>query len=518
MVKVHKILIVGGGTAGWLSAAYLAKHLGASSPHGVQIELVESPAIAASVVGESAFPSLRGTLAAIGLDERRFMRGADATFKQGIQFMHWVRPPGGTGRDRYFHPFCLPSHRNGAPELLPYWLLGAAAPGMPLADAVTTQCRVVRAMRAPKRPGDGSYLGAMNYAYHFDAARFAQVLAEHACGLGVQRRQATVAQVRLTASGDIDAVVTDEAGELRADLYLDCTGQRARLIGEALGSPFTRRNDALFVDRALAMQVPYEAAAAMPPYTVATAQEAGWSWDIALRERRGVGYVYSSGHSSDDRAEVVLRQHLGPVANGIEARLLRFESGYRAQPWRRNCVAVGLSSGFVEPLESNGIALIEFACYLLAHLFPADGDFSRIAPRFNALLAARYERLIDFIKMHYCLSRRRDHRFWEDNTDPASVPQTLQDLLATWRCRPPHRLDFVTDTDMFTPASWQYVLYGMEYPTDLAPMHAAFPRLDEARREFGLIRQVAEHAVGELPPHREMVEFMCRADPSRSAA
>ena len=196
----------------------------------------------------------------------------------------------------------------------------------------------------------------------------------------MQHRIATVENVELDESGAIARVITRELSALEADLYVDCTGLRAGLIGKALGSPFHSKKDTLFVDRAVAINAPYARAdAPIASYTISTAQEAGWTWDIGLQSRRGVGYVYSTRHTDDSRAEEVLRSYIGPTADGIEARVLKFESGYRPEPWHKNCVAVGLSGGFVEPLESTGIALVEMAAYLLTHLFPADGDMVFIA-------------------------------------------------------------------------------------------------------------------------------------------
>lgn len=512
MSRLQKILIVGGGTAGWLSACYLAKTLNANAPGSVQVELVESPNIGALGVGEGTFPSLRGTLSAIGLDERRFLVGAGATFKQGVHFVDWVRPPDTAGAHHYFHPFSLPSQRPGGPELLPYWLLGGAPGSTPFAGAVTMQQRIVEAGRAPKRATDADYQGPMNYAYHFDAARFAAVLVEHGESLGVKRHLATVERAELDGQGAIAAVVTTELGRLRADLYIDCTGMRATLIGDALASPFRSLRDHLFCDRAVAMQVPYATPdAPIRPYTVSTAQASGWIWDIGLQQRRGTGHVYSSRHTDADQAEQVIRGYLGPAAEKLEARHIGFEPGYRPEPWRQNCVAVGLSNGVVEPLESTGIALIELGAYLIAHLLPGDSsDMRGTARLFNQMMSARYERILDFIKLHYAISKRRDSSFWIDNTDPSSIPASLQDRLAMWRHRPPHRLDFVTDLEMFLPASWQYILYGMEFETDLEGMRSAWPRFEEAQREMATIRQVAEHAVADLPPHRELVEQLCR--------
>lgn len=510
MKPIKNVLIVGGGTAGWLTAAFLARTLGAGAPEGVRITLVESADIGIIGVGEATFPSIRGTLAAIGIDEARFVKESNATFKQGIKYVDWVRPPGASGADHYFHPFSQPSQRPGGPELLPYWLLGAAGDGAAFAEAATMQKRIADASHAPKRASDGDFLGPMNYAYHFDAGRFAALLATHAKSLGVVHVVATVDRAELDAEGAIAAVVTREAGALSADLYIDCTGFRAALIEGALGSPLRAMNDVLFADRALALQVPYPRPdTPIASYTIATAQEAGWTWDIGLQERRGVGYVYSSRHSDDARAEEVLRRHIGPASETLSPRLLKLRVGYRETQWVKNCVSVGLSGGFIEPLESSGIGLIETAAYLIGYLFPFDGDTAPVARVFNDLMRQRYQRIFDFVKMHYCLTQRTDTRFWIDNADARSVPDSLRERLAMWRCRPPHRMDFVTDVEMYPPSSWQYVLYGMEYATDLGAARAAYPRFEDARREFAMIRQVSQHALADLPPHRALVEQLC---------
>ena len=509
----HNVLIVGGGTAGWLTACFLAKTLGERGERaGVGITLVESPEIGIIGVGEGTFPSIRGTLAAIGLDEARFMRECHATFKQGIRFDHWVRPKEApaTGPDHYFHPFSHPSQRQGSMELLPYWLRGLAGEGVALADAVTMQKRIADAGRAPKREGDGDFLGPMNYAYHFDAARFATLLAEHGRSLGVKHVLGTVERVALDDDGAIASVHTREHGAMSADLYVDCTGFRAALIGEALGSPFRRVDDVLFVDRALAIQVPYpHQDTPIPSYTISTAHEAGWTWDIGLQQRRGIGYAYSSRHSTAARAEEVLREYVGPAGDGVAARALTLNVGYREVQWVKNCVAVGLSGGFLEPLESSGIGLIETAAYLIGFLFPFNGETAPVAATFNSLMRGRYERVVDFIKLHYCLTQRRDSAFWIENADPRSIPATLQGKLDMWRARAPHRLDFISDLEMYPTTSWQYVLYGMEFATQLHASATDPARYDAARAEFAAIAQMAARAQDDLPAHRALVEHFC---------
>ena len=509
MKTFHNVLIVGGGTAGWLTACFLAKTLGAGKA-GVNITLVESAEIGIIGVGEGTFPSIRGTLAAIGIDEARFVRECHATFKQGIRFDHWVRPKSAAGAGHYFHPFSMPSQRQGGFELLPYWLRGLAGDAVPFAQAVTMQKHIADASRGPKRFDDAAYLGPMNYAYHFDAGRFAALLAEHGKSLGVQHVLGTVERVALGEDGAIASVHTREQGALTADLYVDCTGFRAALIGEALGSPFRKVDDVLFVDRALAMQVPYpEADTPIPSYTISTAHEAGWTWDIGLQQRRGIGYAYSSRHSSAQRAEEVLRAYVGPASDGITARALTLNVGYREVQWVKNCVAVGLSGGFLEPLESSGIGLIETAAYLIGFLFPFNGETEPVAKTFNTLMRGRYERVIDFIKLHYCLTQRTDSPFWVENADAASIPASLKDKLAMWRARAPHRLDFVSDMEMYPTSSWQYVLYGMEYATELHANATEPAREALARKEFETIAQLARRAQEDLPAHRALVAHFC---------
>ncbi|MCG2586292.1 tryptophan halogenase family protein [Massilia sp. TS11] len=496
---VKRILIVGGGSAGWLCAAYLAKALG-----GVQIRLVEAPEVGAIGVGEGSFPSLRSTLAALGISEARFVRDCGATFKQGIVFRDWVR-----GDDAYLHPFSLPSQRPGAPELLPYWLRGLAG-DTPFAEAVTLQAAVVAAARGPKHAGDPPYQGALNYAYHFDAARFAALLAAHARALGVTHLQDHVEGAQLDAAGQIACVHTRQHGALEADLYIDCSGFRALLIGAALQAPFHSVADTLFCDSALAVQVPYpQPDAPIASATISSARTAGWIWDIGLQERRGIGYVYSSRHTDDEAAARVLRSYAGSAAEDLALRKIPMRLGYRRQQWIGNCVAIGLAGGFVEPLEASGIGLVETAVQMLAALFPHNGEMAPAARHFNAFMTARYAGIVDFLKLHYCLSQRRDSAFWSDNADPASWTPALRDKLAMWRCRPPQRLDFLTDVEMYPPSSWQFVLYGMGFPRAMPDSPGLAAQAAAAQAEFANLAKLAPHAAAGLPAHRELVAALC---------
>ncbi len=494
----RKVVIVGGGTAGWLAACYLAKKLGTEATGGLDITLVESPDIGIIGVGEGTFPTIRQTLKVIGLDEATFLRECHATFKQGIRFDNWERAD-----SHYFHPFDLPYRNREELDLVPYWLLQDSRTRPPFAQALTFQKYLADLKRAPKRRFEGGFEGPLNYAYHFDAVRFAALLAKHGQSLGVRHLTGTLNSVTLADDGSVAGITTAEQGELTADFYIDCTGFRSELIGKALKTPFKSVQHILFNDRAVACQIPYDAAdTPIASYTISTAHEAGWTWDIGLNSRRGVGYVYSSAHSSDDRAEEILRAHVG---QDITPRRLQFATGYRTQHWVKNCLCIGLSGGFLEPLESTGIVLIESAISKFTEFFPHDGPADASSKMFNDLITTRYETIIGFIKLHYCLSKRPEP-YWRENADAATIPERLQDLLTRWAYRPPSRFDFIVDNESFAYFSYQYILYGMNYATDFAAARGSHAHVKQAENLFGLIRHLGEQAAAELPDHRDLID------------
>jgi tryptophan halogenase len=505
MDRKRSILIVGGGTAGWMTAAYLARFLElADNPH-LEITLLESPEIGPIGVGEGAFPTIRTTLQFLGIDETQFIRGTSATFKQGIRFDDWLHAPGEGKRHRYLHPFEAPFYTEGT-SLVPYWLLQDEATRPPFAEAVTIQNRVAEAKRGPKRPGEGEFTGPLNYAYHFDSGLLGKVLAERAKALGVRHIRDLLAEVFLGPDGAIDRVISHENGALKADLYIDCSGFRAELIGRALGSRFISARRYLFTDRAIACKLPYEEPdTPLESFTIAAAHAAGWTWDIGLAGARGIGTVYSSAPMSDEEAAQVLRAYAGDRIDTVQTRSLPFEPGYREQQWIKNCVAVGLSGGFLEPLESTGVVLIEAAIAMIAELFPHNGPIDAPAQRFNRLMAERFDNIANFLKLHYCLSRR-DEPFWRDNVDPDSIPDRLKELLEQWRYRPPNRYDFIIDLESFAFFNYQYILYGMEFRTDLSAGRADFPNMRAAERLFQKIRHFGERATADLPTHRSLIE------------
>lgn len=503
------ILIVGGGTAGWLTAGYLARRLGADLPGGVSIRLVESAEIGILGVGEGTFPTIRRTLATIGIDEAEMIRRCGASFKQGAKFVHWRHAPGQAGPDHYSHPFQVAESPEGL-ELLPYWLLGLG--GTANWDEVCgPQKKAIDACRAPKLPNHPDYVAPLNYAYHFDAVTLAELLRDKAIENGVTHIIDRVSEVMLAQDGAIAGVRTVDHGVLSADLYIDCTGFRAELIGKAMGMPYRSCKDILFCDSAVAMQVPYARPdAPIASCTVSTAQDAGWIWDIGLEKRRGIGHVFSSAHMDDAAAEARLRAYVGPAADQLEFRKFKFEAGYRETNWHKNCVAIGLSSGFFEPLEATGIVFSEVAAGVVANLFPWGGDYETSARQFNDNMRKRYERALDFIKLHYCISERRDSQFWIDNVDTTSVPDSLLELLDRWRFRPPTEMDIDLQIDIFSDMSWQYVLYGMGWKTDLSAKAGVYRYHEDAKRAFADVRRQADFAIANLPSNRDLIGYAHR--------
>lgn len=457
---VKRIVIVGGGTAGWLSACYLAARAREISP-GAQITLVESPDIATIGVGEGTWPTMRETLATIGIDESEFLAACDGSFKQGSRFDGWVT---GEAEDSYLHPFTAPPPAE-IKSLLAGW---AATHGeASFAAAMTAQARVCANDLAPRQAVMPPYAGALNYAYHFDAGKFAALLARYAVErLGVNHLTSTVTGIRRDNEDGIAAIETSDHGEIAGDLFIDCSGLRAVLIGDALGAGWNDLSDELLNDRALALQLPTADGSPVASQTVATAHRAGWLWDIALPTRRGIGCVYASRHMTDEEALLELRRYVAAIdpaadVDSLAPRLLRFPSGHRTQFWKGNCLAIGLSAGFIEPLEASAIVLIELSLRALADNFPASRRAMPIhAERFNRLFALRWRRIADFLKLHYALSRREEP-YWQAQRDPAAVSPELGALLELWREQPPSAYDFPLAEEIFPAASHQYVYYGM---------------------------------------------------------
>ena len=502
--RLRKVVVLGGGSAGWLVAALLA----AEHPD-LQITLVESSDVPIIGVGEGSWPSMRDTLRRIGLSESEFVRQCQVSFKQGSRFDGWMRGEAGAEGDRYYHPFMLPVGLGDA-DLVQAWLATQAR--RPFADVVSPSVQVCEAGRAPKQVQTPDFGAVANYAYHFDAGRFGQMLREHACKkLGVVHVIDHVEAVLAHEGGDIAALETREHGELGADLFIDCSGLAARLIGQHFGVPLKSEREVLFNDAALPVQVPYARAdAPLATCTIATAWSKGWIWDIGLPARRGVGCVFSRAHASEEEARAALQAYLdatGAPAERAAPRLIRYDPGYRERFWVRNCVAIGLSSGFIEPLEASALALVELSAQRLCDELPMTrASMETVARRFNEDFSYRWGRVIDFLKLHYVLSSRDDSDYWRAHRDPTTWPQRLRELLPMWRLRPPARHDFGRIDEVFPAASYQYVLYGMGFRPDVASLSAA--RLHEAQACFEEAARQARRFIAGLPGHRSLIDYI----------
>ena len=505
--RIKSVCIVGGGSAGWLAAAVIAARHRTGHADDLAVTLIESEAIGIIGVGEGTWPTMRNTLRKIGVSETDFFRECDVSFKQGAKFARWVT---GEEDDFYYHPLVLP---EGFPalDLAPYWNHYAsgneAVPSF--SDAVCFQEAVCEQGLAPKLITTPEYGCVANYAYHLDANKFAAFLKKHCVEkLGVRHVVDEVDEVVIGESGDIAHLATRKGGPLAADLFVDCTGFHALLIGKALGVPFRSCRDVLFIDRALAVQVPYDTPdQEIAPYTISTAQSNGWIWDIGIQTRRGVGYVYSTAHTTREKAEAELAAYVGPAIEKLQPRDIPIRSGHRETFWQGNCVAVGLSAGFLEPLEASALVLIELSVEMISALLPATrGTMDITARRFNEVTRYRWDRIIDFLKLHYILSKRTDSAFWEDNRDPDSIPDSLKEQLALWRYRAPGDQDFSSNNEMFPAASYQYVLFGMGFRMDLGERGYLVRDGDRAGDAFKRNAALKEKWTRGLPKNRQLIE------------
>lgn len=502
---MKKLVIVGGGSAGWLTAGVIAAEHRAKEGAGLSVTVLESPDVPAIGVGEGTWPTMRDTLRRIGVSETDFIRHCDASFKQGSKFERWAS---GREHDYYFHPFVLPQGYLET-NLVAGWLKRHAA--TPFADLVSFQPHLCAHGRAPKQMATPEYAAVANYAYHLDAGKFGVFLREHCVGkLGVRHVRDHMTGVTAGANGDIAAVVTREHGPLEGDLFVDCTGLNSWLLGGHFAVPFVPQQQVLFNDTALALQVPYpEEHSPIASHTISTAQSAGWIWDIGLPTRRGIGHVFSSAHTSVEAAERELLAYVertGGKAMGAP-RKLTFQPGYRREFWHRNCVAIGLSAGFIEPLEASALALVELSAGMLSDEMPATrAAMDIVARRFNDFFTYRWERVIDFLKLHYVLSRREDSDYWRDNRRADSIPGRLSELLELWRYQPPSRYDLHRVEEVFPSASYQYVLYGMGFKPEPEGFTRRGDDADRADEYFREAAQLTRRMLGALPTNRDLIE------------
>src|SRR4249919_1693885 len=499
--RIRDIVIVGGGTAGWMAAAAFARTLGAD----YRIRLVESEAIGIVGVGEATVPHLKAFNNLLLIDETEFIRKVQGTFKLGIQFNDWGRIG-----DSYIHGF---GTQIGQPlGLLPFqqfWLkarqLGAAgdigAYSLNTLAAPRGKFMVSASDVPPTSP-----LANIAYAYHFDAGLYAKYLRGYAEARGAVRHEGIISRVDLDpGDGYVQAVVLENGERIEGDLFIDCSGFRGLLIEEALHTGYDDFTHWLPCDRALA--VPTQNVGPPTPYTRSTARAAGWQWRIPLQHRTGNGYVYSSAHVSDDEAAAVLLRNLDAPALG-DPRPLRFTIGRRRKCWNRNVVALGLASGFMEPLESTSIHLVQSGISKLLNLFPRQGISEVLVDRYNAQLAFEFDRIRDFLVLHYHATERDDSAFWRQCRD-MSVPPELQATIDLFR---DSGRFFRNADEMFAEISWVQVMLGQGImPKAYHPLVDQVADADMYRFIEGVGQTIAR-CVDAMPDHQAFIDRFCAAE------
>ena len=495
---VRNIVIAGGGTAGWMTAAALANVLGTAC----NVRVVESDEIGTIGVGEATIPHISQFNAALGIDEDEFLKATQGTFKLGIEFVNW-----GAQGERYVHGFGKVGQATEALPFHHFWLRmaqqGRASPlaAYSINTVAPQQAKFIRA----RTDMPGSPVADIVHAFHFDASLYARFLRRYAEDRGVRRTEGRVQQVtRHPDTGHIDALVMADGERIAGDFFVDCTGMRALLIGQTMGSGYDDWSHWLPCDSALA--VPCESAGPLLPMTRSTAHAAGWQWRIPLQHRTGNGHVYCSRFMGQDEATAILMANLDgkPTA---EPRPIRFTTGRRQQFWVGNCVAVGLSSGFMEPLESTSIHLIHTAISRIIGYFPHRGFEAADIAAYNAVTATEYERIRDFLILHYKVTRRDDSAFWNYcRTMP--IPDSLQlkmDLFAA------NGRTLRESDDLFTEMSWLQVMVGQGVmPRGYHPF-ADLRTADEVAAYLHNVERVIAQCVNVMPTQARFIADHCAA-------
>lgn len=492
--SIRRIVIVGGGTAGWMVAAALARFVGGN---GRRIVLVESEAIGTVGVGEGTIPPILEFNHQLGLDEAEYLRATHATYKLGIEFVGWAEEG-----QRYFHQFGEIGRPLNGLSLHQLWLKYRDRPSVgpldaySMSGAAAAKRRFAHSARDPNDP-----LSQLAYAFHFDAAAYGQFLRGHAQKFGTERIEGRIVDVEQDGeSGYVTALKLDDDRRVCGDLFIDCSGFRSLLLGDKLGVKFEDWSHWLPCDRAIA--VPSERNDPILPYTRATAHPAGWQWRIPLQHRTGNGHVYCSDHMSDDEAGSILLGTLDskPIA---EPRLLKFKAGRRSKSWEKNVIAIGLSAGFLEPLESTSIHLIQHAVQKLLALFPGPGISPVERDEFNRAMVNSYEPVRDFIILHYHATQRAG-AFW-DHVRSMEVPDTLRHKFELFR---EHGRVFRYNNELFDVPSWVAVMLGQGViPTNTDPLAGAMPEAD-VLRAMAEQRSGYEQTALKLPLAGDYIERM----------
>ncbi|MFE0136315.1 tryptophan halogenase family protein [Streptomyces sp. NPDC059037] len=505
---VNRVVVVGGGTSGWMSASYLKAAFG----DRISVTVVESDRVPTIGVGEATFSTVRHFFEYLGLKETDWMPACNATYKLGIRFENWAEQ----GK-HFYHPFERLRVVDGFP-LTDWWLKQRPSERFDVDNFVMAQ--MGDNLRSP-RLLDGTLFEQSNgdlgpdgsvfkstlteqdtqfpYAYQFDAALLAKYLTEYGVNRGVRHVVDDVVETKLDDRGWITAVATKDHGDLEADLFIDCTGFKGLLLNEKLGEPFVSFQDTLPNDRAVALRVPQDTAkTGIRPYTTATAQEAGWIWTIPLFDRIGTGYVYSSDYCDPEEAERTLREFVGPDAADLEANHIRMRIGRSRNSWTKNCVAIGLSSGFVEPLESTGIFFIQHGIEQLVKHFPQEDWATQLRDSYNTAVNHCIDGVREFLVLHYRAAKRNDTKYWQDAKNRA-VPDALAARIEQWKTKMPDAETIYPHYHGFESYSYVSMLLGLQGLPLRAPGALDLMDGSAAAEEFERVRATSRELVQNLP-------------------
>jgi len=498
--RIGNIVVVGGGSAGWMAAAALSTYLGRHA----RVRLVESEEIGIIGVGESTVPFMKTfNTQVLGIREADFVARTEGTFKLGIQFNDWGRIG-----DSYIHGFGTIGHAMGPLPFHQYWLkrhLAGRAPDIGAFSLPTAAAPLNRFMPSPADAPPGSPLADIPYGYQFDAGLYARYLRELAESRGASRTEGRIVDVvRRGEDGFVEAVVLESGERIEGELFIDCSGFRGLLIEQVLQVGYEDWSQWLPCDRA--MVAPSASAGPLTPYTRVSARQAGWQWRIPTQHRIGNGYVYSSRHVSDDEAAATLLAHLdGPAL--ADPRPLRFTPGRRRKFWEKNVVAVGLAGGFMEPLESTSIYLAQSGIQRLLALFPDQGFDPALAQRFNRESAFEHERVRDFLALHYSATERDDTAFW-NHCRTMTVPDGVREAVELFRTDGRY---FRNGEDFFALPSWVQVMLGQRIvPRGYHPIVDEMPE-DRLDQFIDRVRNVVASCVEAMPAHQDFIDGYCRA-------
>ena len=493
---IKNIVIVGGGTAGWMVASRLSAKHQAAADSQITITLVESPTIKPVGVGEGTWPSMRSTLDAIGISEAEFIKECDATFKQGTKFNGWVT---GEKNDSYYHPFVSPRDFMQT-NMVPFWQQNNQS--VSFADTVCTQAQACEFGLAPKQISTPEYASVNNYGYHLNAGKFADLLKKHCMSkFSVKHVLDDVIKVNSADNGDIASLATKSHGDIAGDLFIDCTGLAALLIEKTLSTGYDDWSHWLPCNRAMA--VPCERTETTEPYTRSTAHKIGWQWRIPLQHRTGNGLVYSDKYMTDEEAKELLLNNLDgkPLA---EPKIVPYQTGRRRKQWNKNVICIGLASGFFEPLESTNIHLIQTAAIRLTKFFPHNGINIEEVNEFNRQSKIESEGIRDFIILHYKLNGRNDSEFWRA-CQRMDVPESLINKIQLFKKT---GKIFCNPDDLFTEIAWQQVMIGHDnIPEDHHPLVDTLTK-EQVEDLMDNLKVLINRTVEKLPSHDEFLKSL----------